>query len=56
MAIVLEQEQLGQRTEIYATVASDAMLAEAQQASLPMDRLGELQANYVRSGGTGKSR
>lgn len=54
LAILLEQEQLAPRTEIYATVASDAMLAEAQQASLPMARLAELQANYVRSGGIGK--
>jgi chemotaxis protein methyltransferase CheR len=54
LAILLEQEQLAPRTEIYATVASDTMLADVQQASLPMARLGELQANYVRSGGTGK--
>ncbi len=54
LAILLEQEQLGARTEIYATVSSDALLAEAQAASLPMARLGELQANYVRSGGLGK--
>ncbi len=54
MAILLEQEQLGARTEIYATVASDEQLAEAQQASLPLDRLTELQGNYTRSGGTGR--
>ena len=54
LAILLEQEQLGARTEIYATVASDALLAEAQEASLPMARLAELQGNYVRSGGVGK--
>lgn len=54
LAILLEQEQLGARTEIYATVASDAMLAEAQEASLPMARLTELQGYYVRSGGVGK--
>lgn len=54
LAILLEQEQLAPRTEIYATVASDAMLADALQASLPMANLGELQANYVRSGGIGK--
>jgi chemotaxis protein methyltransferase CheR len=54
LAILLEQEQLGARTEIYATVASDALLAEAQQASLPMARLAELQGNYVRGGGVGK--
>ncbi|MRW85899.1 chemotaxis protein [Pseudoduganella sp. FT26W] len=54
LAILLDQEQLASRTEVYATVASDAMLAEAQHASLPMANLGELQANYVRSGGVGK--
>ncbi|NVM79734.1 chemotaxis protein methyltransferase CheR [Duganella sp. SG902] len=54
LAILLEQEQLTARTEIYATVASDAMLTEALQATLPMERLGELQSNYVRSGGIGK--
>jgi chemotaxis protein methyltransferase CheR len=54
LAILLEQEQLAPRTEIYATVASDAMLAETLQARLPMARLDELQANYVRSGGVGK--
>jgi chemotaxis protein methyltransferase CheR len=54
LAILLEQEQLAPRTEIYATVASDTMLADAQHASLPMARLDELQANYARSGGGGK--
>jgi chemotaxis protein methyltransferase CheR len=54
LAILLEQEQLAPRTEIYATVASDTMLADAQHASLPMARLDELQANYARSGGVGK--
>lgn len=53
LAILLEQEQLGARTEIYATVASDALLAEARQASLPMARLRELQGNYIKSGGVG---
>jgi chemotaxis protein methyltransferase CheR len=54
LAILLEQEQLAPRTEIYATVASDTMLADAQHASLPMARLDELQGNYARSGGVGK--
>jgi len=54
LAILLEQEQLGARTEIYATVASDALLAEAQAARLPLARLTELQGNYVRSGGVGR--
>lgn len=54
LAILLEQEQLAPRTEIYATVASDTMLADVQHASLPMARLDELQENYARSGGIGK--
>jgi chemotaxis protein methyltransferase CheR len=54
LAILLEQEQLGPRTEIYATVASDALLDEALQASLPMARLAELQGNYIKSGGVGR--
>ena len=54
LAILLDQEQLIARTEIYATVASDSLLIEAREASLPMARLAELQANYVRCGGTGQ--
>ncbi|USX23349.1 chemotaxis protein [Oxalobacteraceae bacterium OTU3REALA1] len=54
LAILLEQEQLGPRTEIYATVASDALLDEALHASLPMARLTELQGNYIKSGGVGR--
>lgn len=54
LAILLEQEQLGPRTEIYATVASDALLDEALQASLPMANLAELQGNYIKSGGVGR--
>jgi len=54
LAILLEQEQLGARTEIYATIASDALLTEALQASLPMSHLGELQGNYIKSGGVGR--
>jgi chemotaxis protein methyltransferase CheR len=54
LAILLDQEQLIARTEIHATLASDSLLAEAREASLPMARLAELQANYVRCGGTGR--
>ncbi|NGZ87364.1 chemotaxis protein [Duganella sp. SAP-35] len=54
LAILLDQEQLIARTEIYATLASDSLLAEARQASLPMARMTELQAFYVRSGGIGQ--
>lgn len=54
LAILLDQEQLASRTEIYATVNNDATLADIRQASLPMAQLSELQLNYVRSGGAGR--
>jgi chemotaxis protein methyltransferase CheR len=54
LAILLDQEQLASRTEIYATVNSDTVLEDIQQASLPMTQLSELQLNYIRSGGSGK--
>jgi len=56
LAILLEQEQLGARTEIYATVANDALLAEAQEATLTLEQLAQAQVNYERSGGSGKLR
>jgi len=56
MAILLEQEQLGAHTEIYATVASDELLAEAQEARLTLVQLAQLQLNYEQCGGTGPLR
>jgi chemotaxis protein methyltransferase CheR len=54
LAILLDQEQLIAHTEIYATLASDDLLAEAQAASLPMAELAALQENYARCGGSGQ--
>ena len=56
LAILLDQEQLGARTEIYATVANDALLAEAQEATLTLEQLAHAQINYERSGGSGRLR
>ena len=53
LAILLEQEQLGARTEIYATVGNDELLREAQEAALTLDQLDQLQANYLQCGGAG---
>lgn len=53
LAILLHEQGLLAHTEIYATVASDELLAEAQQASLPLDRLAAAQEAYERGGGTG---
>ena len=56
LAILLEQEQLGARTEIYATVANDALLSEAQETTLTLEQLAQLQLNYQRCGGSGRLR
>ena len=52
LAILLADEQLIGRTEIFATVANEELLAEADEASIPMERLAEYQENYMKSGGS----
>ena len=51
LAILLADEQLHARTEIFATVANDELLAEVFDASIPMERMAEYQENYLKSGG-----
>jgi chemotaxis protein methyltransferase CheR len=52
LAILLAEEQLHLRTEIYATVANEEMLAAASLASFPAERMEQYQESYFRSGGT----
>jgi len=52
LAILLADEQLHARTEIFATVANEEMLADVADASIPMERMEEYQENYLKSGGT----
>jgi chemotaxis protein methyltransferase CheR len=52
LAILLADERLHARTEIFATVANEEMLAEAHAASIPMERMAQYQENYLKSGGT----
>ncbi|MES2018932.1 MAG: CheR family methyltransferase [Pseudomonadota bacterium] len=52
LAILLADEQLHARTEIFATLANEELLAEAREASIPMERMAEYQENYLKSGGT----
>jgi chemotaxis protein methyltransferase CheR len=52
LAILLAEEQLTLRTEIYATVANEEMLAEAGVASIPLERMEQYRENYYKSGGT----
>jgi chemotaxis protein methyltransferase CheR len=54
LAIILAEEGLLEQTEIHATVANDEQLAEAQDASIALDRMVQYQARYAQCGGTGK--
>jgi chemotaxis protein methyltransferase CheR len=53
VAILLAEEQLHTRTEIYATMANEELLGEVRNASFPVERLAEFQETYQRSGGSG---
>lgn len=52
LAILLAEEQVHERTEIYATMSCEEALADAANASIPVERLDEYQENYLKSGGT----
>jgi chemotaxis protein methyltransferase CheR len=54
LAILLAEEQLHLRTEIYATVANEEMLAAASLASFPAERMAQYQESYLSSGGTAR--
>ncbi len=50
-AIVLEEEQLLDRTRIYATDINDAVLERAREGIFPLKRMQEYTENYIRAGG-----
>ncbi len=52
LAILLAEEHLQARTEIFATVANEELLEEVRDASVAADLLPQFQENYARSGGT----
>lgn len=54
LAVLLAEEKLYARTEVFATLASDELLFEAREASLPAAALAEAQRGYEASGGTGR--
>jgi chemotaxis protein methyltransferase CheR len=54
LAILLQEEGLLNRTEIFATMANDELLAEVREASIDADSLPALQENYLQGGGTGR--
>lgn len=53
LAILLHEEGLLARTEIFATLANDELLAEMRDASIDAAALPALQENYVLGGGSG---
>ena len=52
LAILLAEEQLHSRTEIFATVANEELLAEVADAGIGLDQMAQYQENYLKSGGT----
>jgi len=54
LAILLAEEKLYGRTEVFATVGSDEQLAAMRAASLPLAELAAAQAHYEASGGAGR--
>lgn len=53
LAVLLAEQGLLARTELHCTVASDELLAEAQDHAIPLDRLAEYQASYDRARAAG---
>lgn len=54
LAVLLAEEKLYGRTEVFATLASDELLFEARDATLPACSLVEGQRGYEASGGSGR--
>ncbi len=54
LAILLAEQQLDSRTEIFATLANEELLAEAAQAFIPMARMADCVDRYRESGGNAR--
>lgn len=54
LAILLHEEGLLARTDIFATLANDELLAEVREATLDAGALPALQENYLQAGGSGQ--
>lgn len=51
MAILLEEENMKERTQIYATDFNERILQQAQSGIYPIDAIKQYTANYIQSGG-----
>ena len=54
LAILLAEEKLYGRTEVFATLASDEQLHAVQDATLPVEQIALAQRGYEDSGGAGR--
>ncbi|HVF33409.1 MAG TPA: protein-glutamate O-methyltransferase CheR [Acidimicrobiales bacterium] len=52
LAILLQEENLYDRTRIYATDINEAVLHQARQALFPLEKMQEYTENYLAGGGT----
>nr|WP_321469047.1 protein-glutamate O-methyltransferase CheR [uncultured Desulfobulbus sp.] len=52
MCILLQEEGLKERCQVYATDFNDRILARAKDGIYPMDLVREYSANYLKAGGT----
>lgn len=52
MAIMLMEEGVYHKTQIFATGANPLLLSEAREAKFPLEKLAHYDENYLRAGGT----